>query len=70
MRTVFATALLAYGTDARNAVISAELVFICHANILTVEVLCEVPIRVEPGIHDSGGGGHPITVGRGRDNHC
>jgi hypothetical protein len=37
---VFATALLAYGTDAQDSVISAELVFIGHSNILTVEVLC------------------------------
>ena len=37
---MFATGRLAYGTDARDSVISAELVFIGHANILTVEVLC------------------------------
>ena len=56
VRTVFATALLAYGTDARDSVISAELVFTSHTNILVWRFSAEVCIRIERGFHDSGCG--------------
>ena len=63
VRTVFATALLADGTDARDSVISAELVFIGHANILTVEVICGGLHTYRTWLFTTGDvGGHPIIV--------
>jgi hypothetical protein len=59
---VFATALLADGTGARDAVISAELVFIGHANILSVEVLCGGLHVYRTWRSSQGLSGHPITV--------
>src|SRR5580765_2292417 len=53
---------LAYGTHAQDAVISSELVFISHANILAVEVLCGGLLMYRTWLSPHGCRGYPITV--------